>query len=1223
MGPGLNDNMHFEDKITIPKLSDDGSNWVDYRDCVLWLLESQTIDDHIDHDSPPTAYQNQGKVGGVEYADRWKKEETAIKQVISPSIPCAAFSRIKGQKNVKGVWDILKQIYEEKTRALAAHLMRRFRNTRCGDNDNVRTHFENLHNLREQLAGMGKLISDEDYTDILLASLPASYDSSCSSISNSACLGSQVLTADVFESLILDEYTRCELKKPLSNSKDEAFGADAPRSKKQCSNCNKRGHLKADCWAKGGGKEGQGPKRNKDKDKSKDTLATAEEVPPLDAWAAIEEIEDGAEEAWVETVAAAGSSLAQPGRTHRTTTEIYNSGAPRHMSPFREQFLNYKPIMPPHAISAANKQVFYAVGTGDLRIEVPDGESSTSILLKDVLHAPEMGLTLVSIDWITKAGYSVTFEASTCKIKRPNGTVIGTILASMNGLYKVEHAYAASIAPEHITLAALHRRLVHIAPDTLCALVLRGAVEGIELINNRAPLICDSCEHGKSTRKVIQKEHQTLLARAFGDEVHTDVWGPSPTLSVGKRKYYITFTDDSTRYTRIDILFTKDEAFDKYKEYAAWAHTQHGVCIKCLRSDRGGEYTSGAFTQFLKEQGTERRLTTHDTPQHNGVAESLNRRLVERVHALLHQSGLPLTLWAEALHFVVWVKNRTLTKALGNVTPFEKLTGRKPNIAGVPEWGQRVWVHTNANNKLGARAELAHWVGYSDESTHAHRIYWAGTNKISTERDVKFTASTNVISITLSSSSTPTAPTLNTPPITLASSVAPTAPAPSTPTQVASTPQQPPATTDSREEEVEVEDELIDTPPPPTSRGWMSKPSQPAQPARQSSRIRKPLQKAASGEGAADGGMQRLLGQHPEFAEHYSALAELIADIDALQEEECDKDKAAFIAEIEDAVAAAVLDAQGDLKSLREAQSCPDWLSWKGAMDREIQSLQQAGTWETVLRPPGKNIVGCKWVYQLKRKADGSVDKHKARLVAWGFSQIYGVDYLDTYSPVAKLASFQTILTLAARFDWEVECFDFNSTYPNGELEDTEEIYMEQPLGYEEGSKDFVKRLRKALYGLKQAGRRWYDTFKRELADLSFRASAADPGVFYTRIRGNVLIIAAHVDDCAMTGNSGRLITVYKAKLNDKFPLTDLGPIHSLLGIEVTHDRAVRTISLSQSTYVDSILSRFSLTDAKSYPTPMVPSAFYSKCDSPSSPSDIARMHKVPYCKAIGSVKAY
>ena len=342
--------------------------------------------------------------------------------------------------------------------------------------------------------------------------------------------------------------------------------------------------------------------------------------------------------------------------------------------------------------------------------------------------------------------------------------------------------------------------------------------------------------------------------------------------------------------------------------------------------------------------------------------------------------------------------------------------------------------------------------------------------------------------------------------------------------------------------------------------------------------------------------------------------------MDTLSEEKRDKSECAFLAEIEEAIAAAVQDAEGDPRSFREAQSCSDWPCWKDVMDREIKSLQQAGTWETVPHPPDKNIVGCKWVYRLKRKADGTTDKYKAHLVMRGFSQIYGVDYLDTYSPVAKLASFRTILALATRFDWEVECFNFNSAYLNGELEDTEEIYMEQPPGYDEGSKDFVKRLRKALYGLKQAGCRWYDTFKHKLADLGFCTSATDPRVFYARIRGNILIVAAHVDDCAMTGNSGKLITVYKAKLNDKFPLMDLGPIHSLLGIEVIRNRLARTISLSQSAYINSILSRFSLTDAKLYATPMVPSAFYSKRDSPSSPSDIACMRKIPYREAIGSL---
>jgi transposase InsO family protein len=121
------------------------------------------------------------------------------------------------------------------------------------------------------------------------------------------------------------------------------------------------------------------------------------------------------------------------------------------------------------------------------------------------------------------------------------------------------------------------------------------------------------------------------LAEAFGDEIHTDLWGPSPTLSLGGRKYYVTFTDDCTHYMKLDILRTKDQAFDAYKQFAAWADTQHGIKVKRLRSDRGGKYTGNAFSTFLQQQGMERHLTTADTPQHNGVAESLNRRLLECV----------------------------------------------------------------------------------------------------------------------------------------------------------------------------------------------------------------------------------------------------------------------------------------------------------------------------------------------------------------------------------------------------------------------------------------------------------------------------------------------------------------------------------------------------------------------------------------------------------------
>src|SRR6266404_2364250 len=126
------------------------------------------------------------------------------------------------------------------------------------------------------------------------------------------------------------------------------------------------------------------------------------------------------------------------------------------------------------------------------------------------------------------------------------------------------------------------------------------------------------------------------------------------------------------------------------------------MTIRRLRSDRSGKYTSHAFTKFLQEEGTSRRLTTHNMPQHNSITESLNRRLLEQVRTMLHQSNLPKNLWAEALHHAVWLKNRTSTCAIGNITPYEKLYGSKPDLSSIPEWGQSIWVHSGTGSKLDA-----------------------------------------------------------------------------------------------------------------------------------------------------------------------------------------------------------------------------------------------------------------------------------------------------------------------------------------------------------------------------------------------------------------------------------------------------------------------------------------------------------------------------------------
>jgi hypothetical protein len=178
---------------------------------------------------------------------------------------------------------------------------------------------------------------------------------------------------------------------------------------------------------------------------------------------------------------------------------------------------------------------------------------------------------------------------------------------------------------------------------------------------------------------------------------------------------------------------------------------------------------------------------------------------------------------------------------------------------------------------------------------------------------------------------------------------------------------------------------------------------------------------------------------------------------------------------------------------------------------------------------------------------------------------------------------------------------------------------MQSPPGYDNNPRT-VKRLQKSLYGLKQAGRKWYDTLVRTLNKLGFNTTYADPGVFFTCVDKDILILAVHVDDCILTGSSSKLITLYKKKLNACHALTDLGPVHWLLGIKITRNRAARTISLSQSSFIDTILSRFSMADAKPYGSPMIPGIIYSKNDSPSSPEEATRMQRTPYRQAIGSL---
>ena len=309
--------------------------------------------------------------------------------------------------------------------------------------------------------------------------------------------------------------------------------------------------------------------------------------------------------------------------------------------------------------------------------------------------------------------------------------------------------------------------------------------------------------------------------------------------------------------------------------------------------------------------------------------------------------------------------------------------------------------------------------------------------------------------------------------------------------------------------------------------------------------------------------------------------------------------------------------------SFTDANRRPDRLDWRKAMEEEYETLRKMGTWKLVKPPPGVNIVGSKWTYKAKKDASGAVVRKKARLVAQGFSQVPGVDYFDTFAPVACLASIRTVLALAARLDMEAHQIDIKGAYLYGTLDPDEVIYMRQPAGFvSRDHPDWVCQLIKTLYGLKQSGRCWYQKLVEiVVGNLRFTRCDVDQAVFFKRTPdGDLIIIVIHIDDCMIVATSIAMIHEFKSDMKKHVEVTDLGELHWLLGIEIVRNRDARTISMSQRSYINSIIHCFGLEDLKPLSLPMDPNSRLSVMQSPSTGAQYVAMQNIPYREAMGAM---
>ncbi|KAL2901568.1 Retrovirus-related Pol polyprotein from transposon RE1 [Bienertia sinuspersici] len=270
----------------------------------------------------------------------------------------------------------------------------------------------------------------------------------------------------------------------------------------------------------------------------------------------------------------------------------------------------------------------------------------------------------------------------------------------------------------------------------------------------------------------------------------------------------------------------------------------------------------------------------------------------------------------------------------------------------------------------------------------------------------------------------------------------------------------------------------------------------------------------------------------------------------------------------------AAIIAGSEPRSFKEAMQEP---GWREAMAHEIRALEDNGTWVLEPLPPGKKALGSKWVYRIKYNADGTVERLKARLVILGNHQVEGIDYTETFAPVAKMVTVRTFLAVAAARRWELHQMDVHNAFLHGDLD--EEVYMKPPPGFHTGQPGMVCKLRKSLYGLKQAPRCWFAKLASSLKSYGFQQSYSDYSLFTFNRDGVSLHVLVYVDDLIISGNSSTAINDFKVYLGECFHMKDLGKLQYFLGIEVA--RNSDGILLCQRKYALDIISETGLLGAK------------------------------------------
>lgn len=1097
---------------------------------------------------------------------KWKEADDDARATISLNIEDDQIRHVRDCTSAKQAWTKLKEYHEKSTCTRKTQLMRVICDMKMEEDGDMEMHINQMNEMFGKLASIGEeKLSEAWRVPMLLRSLPESYDILVTALE---ARDEATLTLNVVQSKLIEEYQKKKANSPGTDSLLQV-GSSRNYNVVKCHFCQCDGHVRNDCekykrWLKKKSTERQQNGNSNFKMKSNEGLR------------------DGNQSANVISPSQQNYIFVINGCYDNRW--IVDSGATCHISNekgmFRDIDYNVK-----ERICVANGQSVISEGRGTCVANFLNSQGQkASITIQDVYFMPKISSNLLSVKCLSKKGFKIIFEKDSCQICLGDKEIAVAELSS--NLYAVKNYVPQSVylSPKSCKINCIHywhRLLGHRDPSAIKDMVSQRLVEGIVLVDCGCLRQCDVCMKAKFSRLPFPKKSLTTTTSVL-ELIHTDVCGPMQTESHGGMRYFVTFIDDYSRYSMVYFIKRKSDVFKRLKYFLALGYNKFQRFPKKIRSDRGGEYLCGSVTEFLLEKGIEIEKTNPYSPEQNGVAERKNRSLVEMSKCMLLDAQLPNIYWAEAVSTANRLQNKLPTKAIIN-TPMERWDAKKPSFENEHVFGCKgyVFIPSQKRRKFDNKSRLMTFIGY-DNGTKGFRMVDVETSEIQISRNVRFALSNEEFNITSESEiSFPNVPTST-------RRIAQDRNLPSTSTF--SNTWRLEGNDSSVEDEVDddlnasfesaisegsdfineelITDQAVEDIPIAENPGEpihpvraevpiVENPREPAQPVRVSLRSNKgvpPLRFEAN---------ISILSKEPAN----------IKEVMSFEEEERTK--------------------------------------WLNAMYDEFHSLQSNSTWELVDAPPGRKIVGCKWVFKRKINEKGDVSKYKARLVAQGYSQKYGEDYDEVFAPVVKQTTLRCLLSIAGKRKLQVYHFDVKTAFLNGNL--TESIYMKQPPGFEvDGSEGKVCLLRKSLYGLKQAARAWNQLIHSVLVNAGYRQSNADP-CLYSKDGYTKCYVLIYVDDILVISKSTKDIMDCFHTMNNSFETNNLGPVKHYLGLQLERDLE-GNFMISQSTYINKVIEETGLSDAKESKMALNPS--YNK----SGAEEELLLNNKVYQKVIGSL---